>query len=469
MFEIKTIECEKYEKVEGSKNLVKCVGMITGQEAFDQLRDHLERFGMLPDEYFMQSHEPEMQRQLPDFNTAICQVDWGGSEGIYLDISLLYYENRERKFMNFATGKTLDESGDAFLKMSRIAAECSMMLNGRGSIVKVSENAYEQFKPEPEKDLVQTAPEPQSRGEENFSDILSKIDASKITDSARISVVWDSFGIAVDLDYTWSEKDGAGDGVLCFCENYGESSPDESVWEEAQNIGAFLKEKFGLPLTVSRDDQFLNQMAEKSEEKSDSHQQLLIDAVFGYLGEHLDSSELYSILHEDLEMSHEDIESLGFDLPQCQERPERKMMTPVSSWDHLKKRYPIDRDEMPQKMEEQFVEDCFHLYEKEGFSPVFWSPYSDFADRVGQQIEIIARCQADRNTDLSVLPMWRAKFPDGFVTEVHPEEVIPSEMRANGCRLFDEKKPAVDALIQSASLRATGLSGQHGPEQEHEL
>lgn len=48
-------------------------------------------------------------------------------------------------------------------------------------------------------------------------------------------------------------------------------------------------------------------------------QQELIDAIIGYMGEHNDSAELYAILHDDLGLSHEDILSLGFDLPQCQE------------------------------------------------------------------------------------------------------------------------------------------------------
>jgi len=36
-------------------------------------------------------------------------------------------------------------------------------------------------------------------------------------------------------------------------------------------------------------------------------------------GERYDSAELYSILHDTLEMSDQEIRSLGFDLPQCKE------------------------------------------------------------------------------------------------------------------------------------------------------
>ncbi|RKI65353.1 hypothetical protein D7V91_14510 [bacterium 1xD42-67] len=48
-------------------------------------------------------------------------------------------------------------------------------------------------------------------------------------------------------------------------------------------------------------------------------QQELMDAIIGYMGEQHDSAELYGILHDTLEMSDQEIRSLGFDLPQCKE------------------------------------------------------------------------------------------------------------------------------------------------------
>jgi len=52
-------------------------------------------------------------------------------------------------------------------------------------------------------------------------------------------------------------------------------------------------------------------------------QQELIDAITGYMGQQYDSAELYTVLHDTLAMSDEEITSLGFDLPQCAEpRPE---------------------------------------------------------------------------------------------------------------------------------------------------
>lgn len=143
MVEIKTIESDRYEKAEDGIH-VKYVGMIKAQDAFDQLKAHLEKVGLLPDEYFnLNDWKWKGETELPCYIRASCDVNWGGSEGIYLDISLLHRENNEIKYFSFATGKTLGETGDDFLRMSRIAAECSMMLNGRGSIVRVSESAYD--------------------------------------------------------------------------------------------------------------------------------------------------------------------------------------------------------------------------------------------------------------------------------------------------------------------------------------
>lgn len=153
MREIKTIEVDKWVPSE-KKGMVKHAGMISPQEAFDVLKRHLEDVGLMPDEYFLAgTWRYENMSQLPDYRQANCCVNWGGNEGIYLDISLLYTENNEIKYLNFATGKTLGETGDDFLHMSRIAAECSMMLNGRGAKVRFHEEEKGFILPKDEKSL----------------------------------------------------------------------------------------------------------------------------------------------------------------------------------------------------------------------------------------------------------------------------------------------------------------------------
>ncbi len=46
-------------------------------------------------------------------------------------------------------------------------------------------------------------------------------------------------------------------------------------------------------------------------------QRELMEAIIGYMGEQYDCAKLYGILHDALEMSNQEIRSLGFDLPQC--------------------------------------------------------------------------------------------------------------------------------------------------------
>lgn len=130
---------------------------------------------------------------------------------------------------------------------------------------------------------------------------------------------------------------------------------------------------------------------------------------------------------------------------------------PAACWKDVQKKYPMGRDEMTEEEELRFVDDCFNLYEKEGFSPVYWSPFTDHEDRKGQEIEVFERCTVE-DCDLCVLPMWKIKFRDGEVIHAYPEEIVPSEMRANGCRLFDEKKISVDTLIQDAKYKLQGPS-----------
>lgn len=133
MGKIETFELDRWSEP-NEKHMVKHIGMAGAQETFDKLKAHLEKLGMLPDEYFLFSGERDgLTGELPNFSEAVCHANFGSNEGIYLDIILNYYdEQRQFKSVRFATGKTLDEGADAFYRMSRIAAECSLMLNGRG-------------------------------------------------------------------------------------------------------------------------------------------------------------------------------------------------------------------------------------------------------------------------------------------------------------------------------------------------
>lgn len=61
-------------------------------------------------------------------------------------------------------------------------------------------------------------------------------------------------------------------------------------------------------------------------------------------------------------------------------------------------------------------------------------PYDDHKDRIGQTFEVICRCTM-QDCDLCTLPMWTIRFSDGISISAHPEEIIPSEQKRNGCDL----------------------------------
>lgn len=104
------------------------------------------------------------------------------------------------------------------------------------------------------------------------------------------------------------------------------------------------------------------------------------------------------------------------------------------TWKELNEKYPESRDIMTEEREKEFINDCFSCYENEGFAKKFWSPFGDYKDREGQSFEVVERCTT-KNCDLSALPMWNIKFEDGTVIGAYPEEIIPSEMKENGCTL----------------------------------
>ncbi|HAN44732.1 MAG TPA: hypothetical protein DCP97_05005 [Ruminococcaceae bacterium] len=124
---IKTLEVERWSNPD-ENNRIKRIGMANAKEIFDALEKHLVETGLLPDEYFL-FHD--IKGDLPEFTQAFCNTRFGGSEGIYMNIFL--QRKSDGKLIRFATGKTLGESADDFYRMSRIAAECSLMLNGNGS------------------------------------------------------------------------------------------------------------------------------------------------------------------------------------------------------------------------------------------------------------------------------------------------------------------------------------------------
>lgn len=109
-------------------------------------------------------------------------------------------------------------------------------------------------------------------------------------------------------------------------------------------------------------------------------------------------------------------------------------MKEVIKWEDMKVKYPEERYEMSDETHRKFIEDCFKLYEKEGFNDTFWSPFSENEIYGGKSFKIIRRATEDDGIFIEQLPQWLIEFEDGKQLFAYPEELIMSEMKANGYR-----------------------------------
>ena len=108
------------------------VGQRTAQEVFEELKHRLEGMGYLPDEYFLLDSQWENGREIPKDADITCKVDYGESEGIYLDIGLTWYDKEQKRYVikDFATGKTLGENGNDLDRMYLVASAVTKAFHG---------------------------------------------------------------------------------------------------------------------------------------------------------------------------------------------------------------------------------------------------------------------------------------------------------------------------------------------------
>lgn len=84
------------------------------------------------------------------------------------------------------------------------------------------------------------------------------------------------------------------------------------------------------------------------------------------------------------------------------------------------------------KMDEEFVEETFKEFEREGHSQTFHASGDDYAQYDGQPYTILGRIPASENENIwDGLPMWKIQFKDGNRTGVFPDEIIPSVIMEN--------------------------------------
>lgn len=132
---MKPIELERWEPAPDDPRRKVYAGQRTAQEVFEELRYRLEGMGYLPDEYLFMDREWANGREIPRGAEIFCITDYGGSEGIYTDISLRWYQDGKSIIESFATGKTLGESGSDLDRMYLIASAIIKAFQGdRGDL-----------------------------------------------------------------------------------------------------------------------------------------------------------------------------------------------------------------------------------------------------------------------------------------------------------------------------------------------
>ena len=131
---MKQIEFERWEPDAENPRRLTYAGQRTAEDVFHELEAQLDSVGYLPDEYFIMDWRWEHGRQIPKGADFFCKTDYGGSEGIYLDVFLEWYEDSQRRTEHFMTGKTLGESGTDMDRMFLISSAITKAFRGDNSV-----------------------------------------------------------------------------------------------------------------------------------------------------------------------------------------------------------------------------------------------------------------------------------------------------------------------------------------------
>ena len=128
---MKPIELERRKPRADNPQKWEYDGQRTAQEVFEELKHRLEITGYLPDEYFLMDREWENGREIPKDADIFCTTDYGGSEGVYLDVYLKWHkEDGSPVTKSFITGKTLGENGNDLDRMFLISSAITKAFHG---------------------------------------------------------------------------------------------------------------------------------------------------------------------------------------------------------------------------------------------------------------------------------------------------------------------------------------------------
>ena len=131
---MKQIEFERWEPDAENPRRLTYAGQRTAEDVFHELEARLDSVGYLPDEYLLLDRRWQNGREMPRDANFFCKTDYGGSEGIYLDVFLEWYEDSQHKTEHFMTGKTLGESGADKDRMSLISSAITKAFRGDNSV-----------------------------------------------------------------------------------------------------------------------------------------------------------------------------------------------------------------------------------------------------------------------------------------------------------------------------------------------
>lgn len=132
---MKQIEFERWEPDAENPRRLTYAGQRTAEDVFHELEARLDSVGYLPDEYLLLDNRWQNGREIPKSADFFCKTDYGGSEGIYLDVFLEWYEDSQRRTEHFMTGKTLGESDADMDRMSLISSAITKAIRGDNSVL----------------------------------------------------------------------------------------------------------------------------------------------------------------------------------------------------------------------------------------------------------------------------------------------------------------------------------------------
>ena len=124
------IELERWKPSSDDPHKMEYAGQRTGREVFAELKQRLESLGLLPEEYFLIGRNWEHGEEIPKDADMFVTTDYGGNEGIYLNIYMKWDEDSKPVTKTFATGKTLGDTGADLDRMFLISSAITKAFHG---------------------------------------------------------------------------------------------------------------------------------------------------------------------------------------------------------------------------------------------------------------------------------------------------------------------------------------------------